>query len=1058
MVPLMAALARAIESRSGACNAQELANVAWAFAKAGHLDAELFSNLARAAEQCLDNFKPQELANTAWAFATAGHSDPQLFKALAQAVATRLDDFIMQGLANTAWAFAKAGYFDVLLFGAMAKVAEQRLGDCNAQDLANIAWAYAKLGQFDVQLFSALARSSEGQLDRFNAQGLANTVWAFAKAGHLDAKLFAAFSRAIEQRLGGFNAQDLANTAWAFAKACHVDARLFTGLAKSAEQCLDDFNAQDLVNTVWAFAKIGQLDADFFAAVSRAIKERRVEDLDAPQIANLAWAFAKANQLDKSLFTRLAQSVQERVADLSAQDLAKIAWAFANAGYLEDALFGGLARTAEQMVDELDEEDLDNTEWAFVKAGQQHMVKLLRKRRKRSNLAAASLASASVDVSKCGRIVVAGGGIGGAALAVALQNKGFDVLVLEADASFDARKQGYGLTIQSHAALNAMNINLAQDDAPSTSHYTFSAEGHILGFFGEAFGSKSRDRQESEDSGRFVHIPRQMLRQRILERIAPGAIRWNSKLKSFSCWSEGQGGPQKKKGKGKQKSGGAQNGVTVTLTDGTTMDAALLVGCDGIFSTVRRLLQLPGDRLNYVGLVVVLGIVDQVPLTERRIFETVDGSARIYAMPFTTTQAMWQLSFPCSEEAARVFSKDTAALKAEILGLCADWHHPIPALLANTRLDCMSGYPVYDREALEPAVLRPPHPAPATPTASEQASAQRRVTLMGDAAHPMTPFKAQGANQALSDAVLLADTLVECISKHGAEAGLDAALPLFEQKMLNRSSRVVVGSRSKAKEMHSSLALQPARKAQREADGVDMQKAIAVLRAKRIGAASACDARGLDAVVAEALGMPSAGKSQGKRSKLGEDYAGSKKTFDHSDDEHQQSSTAQLTEEECERRKREEKKAKKVQRQKRRKAEKRALKDSGPEGEDAVAQRTDTPATEAKAQKQQQKQQQQQHSGAGAARKDKKRKRQRDVDAREEGKQDAVGSRDGSEASDAASLVPTRLWGFYDDDWRKCVLLKVKNSGKHKVEWPDGSTSVLQPDCIQPRGKKTRNS
>jgi len=170
MVPLMTALARAIQSRLGACNAQELANVAWAFAKAGHLDAELFSGLARAAEQCLDNFKPQELANTAWAFATAGHSDAQLFKALAQTVAQRLDDFIMQGLANTAWAFAKAGYFDGPLFGAMAKVAEQRLGDCNAQDLANIAWAYAKLGHFDAQLFSALAGSTERQLDRFNAQ------------------------------------------------------------------------------------------------------------------------------------------------------------------------------------------------------------------------------------------------------------------------------------------------------------------------------------------------------------------------------------------------------------------------------------------------------------------------------------------------------------------------------------------------------------------------------------------------------------------------------------------------------------------------------------------------------------------------------------------------------------------------------------------------------------------------------------------------------------------------------------------------------------------------
>ena len=181
-----------------------------------------------------------------------------------------------------------------------------------------------------------------------------------------------------------------------------------------------------------------------------------------------------------------------------------------------------------------------------------------------------------------------------------------------------------------------------------------------------------------------------------------------------------------------------------------------------------------------------------VPLTERRIFETVDGTTRIYAMPFTTSSTMWQLSFPYAEDAARALCKDTAALKAEIMRRCADWHEPIPDLLGRTPLDGMAGYPVYDRELLEPNVLRVPGAAPpaaAAAAATKQPASefqpprpQRRVTLIGDAAHPMTPFKAQGANQALSDAVLLADSLVEGIQKHGPHAGLDAALPLFEQK------------------------------------------------------------------------------------------------------------------------------------------------------------------------------------------------------------------------------------------------------------------------------------
>ena len=72
--------------------------------------------------------------------------------------------------------------------------------------------------------------------------------------------------------------------------------------------------------------------------------------------------------------------------------------------------------------------------------------------------------------------------------------------------------------------------------------------------------------------------------------------------------------------------------------------------------------------------------------------------------------------------------------------------------------------------------------------------------------------------------------------------------------MLTRSSRVVIGSREKAKEMHSSLALQPSRKVQRGGEeGVDMPHVIRTLRARGVGAHCASTARGLDALVAEVI-------------------------------------------------------------------------------------------------------------------------------------------------------------------------------------------------------------
>jgi len=868
MSALMTTLARSIERRVADCNAQELANVAWAFAKAATPDTELFAVLARACEVQLSSFKAQELANTAWGFATAGHTDTRLFAALARAAEARLADFSVQGLSNTAWAFAKAGHDDAPLFRALAVAARQRLPEFNAQDLAHTAWAFAKAGALEAELAEALALAAESELGRFSAQGLANLVWAFAKAGHLGGRLFAACATAIRGRVAEFNSQDLANTAWAFARACHTDAELFGALGGAAKHCLTDFNTQDLINTAWAFAKLGVPDAALFSSVARSLaSQQRLGTLSVQQVANIAWAFAKAEAIDTGLFDALARSAAQRASDFSAEDLANVAWAFANAGLLEGRLFASLAAAAEGRLHEFADEALDNAEWAFARAGQHKVAKALRMRRKRAASAMEGDATSGGGsgggglggggggsgggVSACGPVVVAGGGIGGAAVAVALQSHGFDVMVLEADSSFEARKQGYGLTIQRQDATQAMGLQLGRDDAPSTSHYTFSAEGHILGFYGEAFGEKSRGRREADDSGRFVHIPRQTLRQRIVERLRPGTIRWGAKLKSFACWIDD---PERRQHPSTPANGPFANGVTVTLADGSTLDAALLVGSDGIFSTVRRQLALPRDRLHYVGLLVVLGIHEgplSLPLAERRIFETVDGTSRIYAMPFTTSATMWQLSFPYPEAAGKALVRDAAALKAEIMTRCTKWHEPVPSLLRDTPLEAMSGYPVYDRDLLEPSALRPPLGS-ASATAAAAPVPQRRVTLIGDAAHPMTPFRAQGANMAIADAVLLAETLAANIRRHGPHAGIDAALPAFEVEMCSRSSRAVVGSREKARELHSSLALQPARKVQRDA-GLDMPKVIRLLRESGIGAHSAADARGLDAVVADVI-------------------------------------------------------------------------------------------------------------------------------------------------------------------------------------------------------------
>ena len=498
-------------------------------------------------------------------------------------------------------------------------------------------------------------------------------------------------------------------------------------------------------------------------------------------------------------------------------------------------------------------------------------------------------------------VAVVGAGIGGAALALALQQRGVRVALFDKDAGFASRKQGYGLTMQKYSGGNALSaLGLRLEGVGSNANVSLDARGRELGRYGHSTLERVDDETEgagaaSSDGGRNVHLPRQALRRALLARLAPGTAVWGAKFSSYRETTA---------------RGGARH-VFLTFEDGTTRGPFdLLVGADGIFSRVRRQKMGEDDGaaaggdgttrekkkvagtpdakkkktvvekekadaallrdasfsgpavdpfpLRYLGVLVVLGICrgNEHPLCSHKVFQIVDGETRMYAMPFTASPdgdgcladdsfdddddarnretetetgtetirpgaMMWQLSFPVAERDARALASGSPAdLLAEAKRRCGAWPAPVPALLHATSPSNCAGYPALDRDPLDPNALR---------DFRDAFSRESRVTLVGDAAHPMSPFKGQGANQALLDAVQLARALArterfsppgverrmgcarvfprETNAEDGGASDVALALAAFEETMCSRSEEKVRRSRDAAAYLHSEAAL-----------------------------------------------------------------------------------------------------------------------------------------------------------------------------------------------------------------------------------------------------------
>jgi 2-polyprenyl-6-methoxyphenol hydroxylase-like FAD-dependent oxidoreductase len=207
--------------------------------------------------------------------------------------------------------------------------------------------------------------------------------------------------------------------------------------------------------------------------------------------------------------------------------------------------------------------------------------------------------------------------------------------------------------------------------------------------------------------------------------------------------------------------------VTVQFHNGETAQGDLLIGADGLRSAVRTVLW--GNRpVRYAGYTAWRSVVrfELTQDTHKLVAgETWGRGCRFGIVPMSGGRVYWF----ATRNAVEDDRSPDGQTKKVLFQLFGGWHEPIEALIAAADETSILRNDIYDID---------PFPR----------WTRGRVTLLGDAAHPMTPNLGQGACQAIEDAVVLA----VCLKQHTI---VESALLAYERRRIPRTKQFVLQSR-----------------------------------------------------------------------------------------------------------------------------------------------------------------------------------------------------------------------------------------------------------------------
>lgn len=336
-----------------------------------------------------------------------------------------------------------------------------------------------------------------------------------------------------------------------------------------------------------------------------------------------------------------------------------------------------------------------------------------------------------MQTSASKKALIIGGGIGGVTAAIALQRAGFDVTVFERADVLQEVGSGLPLWSTTLRALKKLELtSVLEALGPPV------PPGCVTTWRGEVLADLSTEKSLQRLGTVNAVAHRAELLALLLEALGEDRVQLATTCVGFTQ---------------------DETGVWARFADGRTVHGDLLLGADGLHSVIRE--QLFGPfKPKYMGYTCWRGVAS-MERTDLASWTWGKGY-HIGIFPMSRNRVYWfaQRNAPEGEQ-EKVYGR-----KREMLELFHGWHDPIPTVIEATDESHILRTDIYQSEPL-------------------RHWSRGRVTLLGDAAHAMTPNLGQGACQAIEDAVALADCLK-------AEPNVAAALQLYEKRRIKRVNRI----------------------------------------------------------------------------------------------------------------------------------------------------------------------------------------------------------------------------------------------------------------------------